>query len=292
MKGVLFFFLLSVSWPVLAKDIINYSWYGTHRASIKYDKYYTDVLTLALEKSKEKYGEYELNKINAGMSQNHMITLASKNRLVNLVWTMTSREREDKLIPVRFPLLKGLGGCRISLIRKGEQHRFDDLTSITELAKFNAGQGTMWPDTVILNNNNFQVSTAREHASLYQMLAKGRFDYFPRAIHEAFNEIQQFPELAIEQRFVIYYDSPFFFFVSKANPRIAERIQHGLTLALHDGSFDEFFASHEITKGVIEKANLHNREVIVLENPLLSKETQQALIDLKFNATCIRNAQN
>ncbi|GLX85675.1 hypothetical protein tloyanaT_19270 [Thalassotalea loyana] len=275
----------------LADDVVNYSWYGVHRESIKYDKYYTDLLKLALEKSESKFGHYELNKVDAGMSQNHMIELARNNRLVNLVWTMTSKDREEKLIPIRIPLLKGLGGCRVFLIRKGEQKLFNTLTNADELAHLYAGQGTTWPDTIILNHNNFQVSTAREHASLYQMLEKGRFDYFPRALHEAFNEIEQYPELAIEQRFALYYDSPFFFFVNKANPRLARRIQYGLELAIADGSFDEFFESNEITAGLIEKANLEAREVIFLDNPLLTVQTRRALNSSQLKAVCARKGE-
>ncbi|QOL25243.1 transporter substrate-binding domain-containing protein [Thalassotalea sp. LPB0316] len=283
--------LFCLSGVAQATDVVNYSWYETHRQNIKYEKYYTDLLKLALEKSSDKYGAYELNRIDAGLSQTHMIELARTNKYVNIIWTMTSIEREEKLIPVRIPLFKGLGGCRISLIRVGEQARFDELTSAAELAKLNAGQGTLWPDTVILNNNDFQVSTAQEHSALYRMLAKGRFDYFPRALYEAFNEVDQYPELAIEQRFAIYYHSPFFYFVNKANPRLAERIQYGLEVAIQDGSFDAYFDSSEITARIIEKANLANREVIVLDNPLLSEQTKQALDKLAFNNSCIGQAQ-
>lgn len=281
--GFLFFIHLSAQ----ATDVINYSWYRDGRIQLKYDLYYKEVLELALNKSVLKYGEYEINRIDAGMSQNHMIALAQRGETVNLLWTMTSKAREDKLIPIRIPLLKGLGGCRIALIKKGNQLLFDELEHPADLAKLHAGQGAEWPDTKILKANNFNVTTADEHQTLYPMLAKGRFDYFPRAIHEALNEETQYPDLIVEKRFLLYYDSPFFFFVNKEHQRIAERIEYGLNLAIADGSFDRFFNEYPVTANVLRSANLENRQVIALENPLLSNDTKQALENLGSHLMCV-----
>lgn len=274
--------------PASATDVINYSWYRDGRIQLKYDRYYKELLVLALDKSVPKYGEYVINRIDAGMSQDHMITLAQRGKVVNLLWTMTSKERESKLLPIRIPLLKGLGGCRISLIKQGNQAKFDQLLDTADLAELFAGQGAQWPDTKILRANSFNVTTAEEHSTLYPMLAKGRFDYFPRALHEALNEDTQYPELVIEKRFLIYYDSPFFFFVNKQHQRIAERIEYGLKQLIKDGSFDTFFNEHPVTSGVLGGADLESRTVIELENPLLSLETKLALERLGSHLMCVK----
>ncbi len=272
-----------------AKDIINYSWYKPERIQLTYDKYYQDLLELVLEISKDQYGEYELNLVSAGVSQDHMVELARREKLINLMWTMTSKEREQKLIPIRIPLLKGLGGCRIALINKADQARFSALADEKALSQLVAGQGAMWPDTEILRYNHFQVATSVDQFSLLPMLTKHRFDYYPRALHEAITEAKQHSELAIEQRFLFYYDSPFFFFVSKQNPRIADRIEYGLNKAIADGTFEQFFNNHPVTSGVIAAAKIPQRQLIYLDNPLLTAETKQAVANYGSNAICMSN---
>ena len=62
--------------------------------------------------------------------------------------------------PIRIPLFKGLFGYRVLLIRKQEQARFDQINTQQDLAKFLGGQGTHWPDTLILQANGLRVTTA------------------------------------------------------------------------------------------------------------------------------------
>ena len=61
---------------------------------------------------------------------------------------------------------------------------------------------------------------------------------------------------------------------------------------LSSGSFDEFFESNEITAGLIEKANLEAREIIFLDNPLLTVQTRQALNSSQLNAVCARKGEH
>ncbi|WP_353517655.1 hypothetical protein [Thalassotalea sp. SU-HH00458] len=79
---------------------------------------------------------------------------------------------------MRFLLFKGLFGCRISLIKKGQQTRFDQLDNNDQLKLLFAGQGEDWPDSIILRSNQFNLTTSTEDESLFEMLAKERFDYF------------------------------------------------------------------------------------------------------------------
>lgn len=268
-----------------AKDIVSYPWYGER--NLFYDYYYKDVLTLALKKSTDKFGEFEINEVSGGVPQGQMIRLIQQSNVVNLFWTMTSKEREERLLPIRFPIFKGLLGCRVFLIKKNNQHLFDNMTNPEQLKKLVAGQGSDWPDTTILESNQFNLITAQEYINLFAMLKKQRFDYFPRALHEAVVEADKHPELAIERRFLLKYDSPFFFFVSKENTRLAERLEYGLNKAQKDGSFDELFRSHTMSKGIFNQLSLNNREVIHLKNPLLSKATEQYL--RKNETNCLSN---
>lgn len=278
--------LLFVCSPVtLATDIVKYPWVG--KAYSSSDGYYAAILTLAMEKSKDKFGPYEIHQVVAGESQEHMVRLVQEDKFVNLFWTMTSTKREELLKPILFPLFKGLLGCRIFLIKKGQQTRFDQLNSSEQLKTLYAGQGEDWPDTAILSAHQFKLATSSKDVNLFKMLSKGRFDYFPRAIHEARLEDLEYPNLTIEKRFLLYYDSPFYFFVNKTNQRLAQRLEYGLNAAVDDGSFEQFFNEHPVSADLLNQLNLASREVMILENPSLTQQSRLVLKKLATRENCI-----
>jgi hypothetical protein len=284
-------FLLTIySSITFSNDVVNLPWAGRNDSS--YDSYYKAILHLALEKSKGKYGEYTLNEIDAGVSQNHMIRLVQENKFVNLFWTMTSKKREELLLPVRFPLFKGLLGCRVFLIKKGQQLKFDRLENAEQLKSLSAGQGEDWPDTKILLSNHFKVTTSSKDENLFKMLAKNRFDYFPRALHEARREINQHESLAIEKRFLFYYDAPFYFFVNKRNKRLATRLEYGLKVAINDGSFEDLFNKHPVSSNILTQFNLNKREVISLENNQLTDKSKLILQRMGTRDNCLGKTSN
>jgi len=257
----------------LATDIIRFPWTG-HPEAIKKD-YYLALLKLALEKSEKKFGAYELVKFDIPINQFRAIHFLESKNNVDLLWTMTSIDREERLLAIRIPLVKGVMGCRIFLIRKGEQYRFDLIKDVAGLKTLYAGQGRNWPDSSILKYNGFNVIDGSEYSGLFSMLKLHRFDYFPRGVHEPWQEQIMFNDLIVEKKLLLQYPSPFFFFVNKSNERLAKRIEFGLEQAIEDGSFEHLFNQHRDTKDVFRKANLSNRIVFKLDNPLLSKETRE-----------------
>ncbi|ACA87423.1 type 2 periplasmic-binding domain-containing protein [Shewanella woodyi] len=237
--------------------------------------YYIDLLRLALEKSREPYGDYQLQAVVSEMAQARTVQLVQKGEL-DLVWTMTSIDRERRLTPVYFPLLKGLMGYRIAIIRRQDKQRFADIESVEELQVIPVGQGSDWPDSDILQKQGFTLVRGAAR-SLLSMLNMHRFDYFLRALHEPWDEVIGHPSLMIDSSFVIIYPSPIYFFVNPDDKRLAERVEYGLRNALLDGSFEALFNHHAITSQVIERANLPLRRIFTLDNPLLSQESKNLL---------------
>nr|WP_232846886.1 hypothetical protein [Shewanella nanhaiensis] len=245
--------------------------------------YYIDLLRLSLDKSRERYGDYQLQAVVSEMAQARTVQLVQKGEL-DLVWTMTSIDRERRLTPVYFPLLKGLMGYRIAIIRRQDKQRFVDIKSVEELQVIPVGQGSDWPDSDILQNQGFTLVRGAAH-SLLSMLDMNRFDYFLRALHEPWDEVLGHPSLMIDSSFVIIYPSPIYFFVNPDDKLLAERVEYGLRNALLDGSFEALFNNHAITSQVIERANLPQRRIFTLDNPLLSQESKNLLSEkeLWFN---------
>ncbi len=268
-------FLFSVNSIVHAKDTILYPWFDEEK--FKEDAYYLALLKLALESSKEEFGEYELKKAIQPMFQNRAMLEIKYNRNLSVIWTMTSQQREQELNPIRIPILRGLGGYRIFLIKEGQQEKFSKINSVKQLKKLFAGQGHDWPDSYILSDNNYRLVTGPGHKTLFNMLQYGRFDYMPRALHEPWNEIKMFKGLQVETSLALHYPSPYYFFVSNDNPKLKNRIEVGLINAEENGSFQELFDSHPVTKNMLLSARLAQRKVFKLRNSFLSKETQRVV---------------
>ena len=240
--------------------------------------YFVDLLTLALEASKPRYGDYKLQPVNIEMAQARTSMMLQREKYIDLTWRMTSKTLEDKLQTIYFPLLKGLMGYRIFIIPKNKQHLFNKNTSLADLKKIDLGQGHNWADSDILLANNFQVVKGNA-VSLIKMLKKGRFSYFPRALHEPWLEIADDADLTVEKYLMLQYPAPIFFFVNKHNKRLQQRLSFGLALLLESGKFEQFFLNHRITSGILTKANVNNRTSFPLHNPVLSDKTKELLTD-------------
>lgn len=231
--------------------------------------YFTDLLTLALEAESPGI-QVKISEVNRAIAaqKRHFDDVADQR--FDVMWTVTSKHREEVLIPIHIPLQKGLMGLRIFLIRESNQTLFDSIQNINDLKKLKAGSGASWPDTEILKANNLPTVVGDQYEYLFPMLVNKRFDYFPRGATEVFSEIQSHPNLKIEEKLVLAYPSAIYYFVNPKKPELAKRIDTGLNIMLNNGSFDNYFNEHPLIKPVIENLNLKNRQIIRLKNPLLS----------------------
>ncbi len=239
------------------------------------NEYFLDLLRLALEKTKETDGVFKLETTELRMYQGRAIANLERDKSVDVVWTMTSREREEKLLPIRIPLLKGLLGHRIFLIKKGDQARFSAVETLDDLKTFRAGQGHDWPDFEILQANGLDVFKVANYEGLFKMLERGRIDYFPRGVNEIWAEVRAHADmdLEVEDTLMLQYTAPIYFFVNKKNAQLANRLEQGLRLAIQDGAFNDLLYNHPMIREMFERGNLESRKVFRLYNPLLPPET-------------------
>ncbi|WP_193747529.1 substrate-binding periplasmic protein [Cellvibrio sp. OA-2007] len=235
--------------------------------------YFTTLLVMALNASKADNEVIDIVFSPRDYSQARWINMLENDSSDFVIWTMTDKEREQQLRPIRIPLFKGLFGYRVLLIRKHEQARFDHIKNPKHLTKFLGGQGTHWPDTLILQANGLRLTTAETTESLFRMINARRFDYFPRGVSEAWFELLQRKEtrLEVEDNLLIYYPSAIYFFVNKNNEALAQRIEKGMELLIDNGKFDQFFYNHPRVSSGLER--LKNRRIITLKNPYLPAET-------------------
>lgn len=233
-------------------------------------QYPANLLALGLSKSGEKF---EIEPSEGVMLQGRALKLLTAGKAVDVVWSMTSIEREDQLLPIRIPIYKGLIGWRLALIKEGDQKKFAAINHLDLLKPLFAGQGHDWPDTEILLKNDFQVSGVASYEGLFKMLELNRFDYFPRSIVEVWAEadLHASKGIVVEQSFVIRYKTAFYFFVNKNNQRLARLLTKGLYKSIDDGSFRELFMKNH--QAILAKAQLKKRKIFTISNPILPVKT-------------------
>lgn len=233
-------------------------------------EYPVRLLELALKKSRL---DYDIRAYPRPMPQGAALNRLASGTGINVVWSMTSKDREDQLLPIRIPIDKGLFGYRIAFVREQHKGIISGVKGLEDLRAFSAGQGHDWPDTDILQGNGLRVTTSTTYEGLFAMLQAGRFDYFPRSILEIWDEAAQArnQQLVVEEKVLLHYPTAIYFFVNKKDTVLAKAIETGLHKAMADGSFDALF--YERFGGIIKRANLRGRVAIALSNPLLPAAT-------------------
>ncbi|MBD1387808.1 diguanylate cyclase [Neiella sp. HB171785] len=236
------------------------------------DKYPFELVQFVLSKLDKSY-DYTAVEFEQ-MSVNRQISELNSGQ-ISFVNFATNEDIESQLRPIRIPILKGLLGHRIFIIRNGDQHRFANINSLTELKQLSAGQGRFWSDTNVLKSAGLTTVDPVKYFSLFHMLEGGRFDYFPRAVHEPFSEIASRPELnlAVEPKLMLVYPLPMYIFVSKNNEQLAQDIEQGFEMAIADGSFDQWFFAHPLIQDVLDKVKIAERTVLRINNPHLPAAT-------------------
>ncbi|MCL7944631.1 hypothetical protein [Marinobacter sp. ATCH36] len=233
------------------------------------------LVSLALEKTPE-YGTFNITR-SPEMAQGRVIRELEQRQspLVDIANVATSIEREDSLLAIPIPIDGGLLGFRVCVVLEQSLPEFEGIRSILDFqrAGIRIGQGAHWPDTPILQANGIPVVTHSRYEILFRMLENQRFECFARGVSEVLFdlELEGNPDLVIEPHLLLAYAMPSYFFVSKHDHEIAQRLQLGMERAIEDGSFGEYL-DHFYGRALRELA-LEERTVLVLGNPFLTEES-------------------
>lgn len=208
-----------------------------------------------------------------------------QNRELDFFFALTTPEYENDYIPVYIPLLRGMMGMRLAILKSENQGLFKQVNSLADLQKFSAGQGRFWADADILEKNGIPLVRELKYPNLFRMLEADRFDYFPRGIHEPWNEIARWSELGlvVDEHIMLWYKAPFYCFVHRSKPDLAQHLYEQWQAMIADGSFENLFFADNGIKQALQHANLENRTIIKLDNPLLSPATPLDRTELWFD---------
>ena len=199
-------------------------------------------------------------------TQSRAIRLLGYKNGIDVFWSVTSDEREKQALAVRIPIVKGVLGYRLGIIKKSRLDYFSKLKTDGELRSLRYGLRADWPDTVIFKDNDFNVLEYSQENSGYELLEASRIDVLPIDALYA-NDITNMTDLAIDPAHVFYYPSAVYFFVKKDNQALYQKLKTGLDKAIEDGSFDTLF--NRYFKGELAELALEKRQKITLVNTLL-----------------------
>lgn len=247
-----------------------------------HNQFFLTLLDAILKRTETEYGKCNVLEHNIPLTHKRIDVLLGKNEHINLTWTSTSKKREAQNQAVKEPLLKGLMGYRVMLVNKNNKHILQNINSIEQLRQFTFGLGRGWPDVEIMKYNKFEVIQTSTFEQLYKMLARGRFDLLSRGYAEALPDVNLHKEkgLELDPYLSLIYPMPVYFFVSKQNQKLANRLKSGIQSLRADGTFDSIFYNDPDIKNSLKQLNINSRKKLYLCNPTL--QIDKAMQDEAF----------
>ena len=275
-SGRMMFFALGLAVlsadPVQALDRIVTN--AVPREEDKRENYPYLLLNEAMQRTKSGYGTYQIVSYGAVLQRQRALKEMERGA-IDVYSAATQPAWEERLLPVRIPLRKGILGYRLFLIQEGRQPDFSRITSLDELRGMRLGSGSQWSITRVFHALDFNVVNVASYEALFRSLTLGRYDFFPRGVNEIFTEYEDrhaaLPVMAVEQELALYLPLPTYFFVTPLRPGLEKRLSEGLEMMVADGSFDRIF--REFHGDHLDKARLASRRIFRMDNPDLSPQT-------------------
>lgn len=237
------------------------------------------VITAALDATRASYGEWQLLEDirdlpfadeEAGVFRVEGFdvfgTVAGNPKLEN--------ERKH-LVPV--PIMKGLLGYRLLIIRAQDQEKFAAIESAEQLKQLTLGIPATWADAELFRQNGYSVNEGGSFDDLFVRLALGEFDYVAFGANEIDSVWQEraasVPGLVREQELLLVYPFPVVFYVNPTKTYFAERLTQGLEELQGTGKLDAIFYAHH--GNPVTDFKLDQRRRFDLSNPQLPAELKE-----------------
>ncbi len=259
----------ALSKPAVEKLVIPYQVETTNSIHV----YVVKVLTRTLELTEKKYGPFKLIAQQESTVQSRQLRNLEKG-WSDIIWMISSTERDRRAHPVKVPLIGGLYGYRVLLVNS--HSKLANSLSSASLRSLSYTQGGDWPDFDILRANALTVY-ANPYKAGFKLVQEGFIDAYPRAAHEAMLEIgDNLGEgLAVAPDVLLTYYNPLFFYVDKNNDVLAKRLREGLSILINRGELQQMLEAQPFYTSAMQV--IKGREATELANPFLSALARQAM---------------
>ncbi|MDO6423149.1 substrate-binding periplasmic protein [Saccharophagus degradans] len=241
-----------------------------------HNQFFLTLLPQILAVTEEEFGPCELAFYKQPLSSARVAAYLNQNKVIGLNWASASSERDKQLRAIKIPLLKGLMGHRILLLKKDNKDLLKNVKTVEDLKPFVFGLGESWPDTYILKYNGLKITTAAHYDLLFKMLDAGRYDLLSRGYSEALPELELHSDkdITYDEHIVLIYPLPVYFYVSPKNPELAKRIEKGLITLVNNGQFDKLFYNSPDIAQSLAVLNFEKRTKIYLCNTYIPEGAQ------------------
>lgn len=239
-------------------------------------EYEREVLVAALAATNKTHGEWNLSIDNTNYPAAEDEASVFRTKGFDIFGTVAGNPKlaNEKKILIPLPLMKGLLGYRILIIRAEDKEKFSAIKNAEALQKLQLGIPATWADAELFRKNGYPVVEKGSFDDLFTRLRKKEFDYVSFGANEVAGVFKDRAEtvgqLAVDQSLLVYYPFPLVFYVSPDNKALAERVTQGLTAITANGELDKIF--NRYFGKDLAQLRLKERQVITLTNPLLPKE--------------------
>jgi hypothetical protein len=231
------------------------------------NNFYMDALTWIINKSGADY--HLINTDHSMSSQVRKVALVQRGEL-DVMYAGTTTEMEEQLLPIRFPITRGLIGSRIFIINKKYKQEYGEIKDVDDLKRYIGILSFGWPEKEVFEAVGLQ-QTEKVYSEIFESINMGSRYYFPRGILEAYSELidkqESMPNLIVEQSILLKYKSAVLFFINPKNKELAKVLNDGFKKGYEDGSYEKFLYSHPLIQSSFDKAHVGQRKVIEIPNP-------------------------
>lgn len=239
-------------------------------------QYEREVLEAALKATNGSHGPWQLQEdlTEYPLAADEASVFRTKG--VDIFGTVAGNAKlaDEKKIVIPLPLMKGLLGYRILIIRAADKAKFAAITSAAQLQQLRMGIPSTWADAELFRQNGYKVEEKGSFDDLFTRLENKEFDYVTFGANEVtgvFNErAAASGKLVVDTSLLVFYPFPLVFYVNPDNKALAERVTQGLKIISGNGELDNIFNRYFAAD--LQLVNLPARAMISLKNPMLPDE--------------------
>ena len=249
-------------------------WNGNKTASRQ--QYELEILEAALNATKASQGQWQLQEslTDYPLAADEASVFRSKGFDIFGTVAGNAKLANEKKILIPLPLMKGLLGYRILIIRAADKEKFVAIKSAQQLQQLRMGIPSTWADAELFRHNGYKVEEKGSFDDLFTRLENNEFDYVTFGANEVtgvFSErAAKSDKLIVDSSLVVFYPFPLVFYVNPDSKALAARVTEGLQIISANGELDKIFNRYFAAD--LAAVNLPARAMIKLKNPILPAE--------------------